>query len=184
MPYPHVDHVHSDAVIAIAASADSEKLTKEIFGDEMGYLPWQRPGIDLGIKLGEMARNNPQFVGVVLGSHGLFTWGNTAKDCYDTTLRIINKAAVWLDRNREKPAFKGAKLEALPEEGRRAVALRLLPDDPRTDFEARAQDRALRRFARSAGVREFQHAGRPGAARHLLPGPLPAHQDPPADRAA
>jgi rhamnose utilization protein RhaD (predicted bifunctional aldolase and dehydrogenase) len=75
----HVDHVHSDAVIVIAASKDSEKLTREIFGNEMGYLPWQRPGIDLGIKLGKMATDHPEYVGVVLGSHGLFTWGKTAK---------------------------------------------------------------------------------------------------------
>ena len=126
--YPHVDHVHSDAVIAIAASKDSERLTREIFGDEMGYLPWQRPGIDLGIKLGRMAEENPQFAGVVLGSHGLFTWGRTARECYDTTLRIINKAAVWLDRTREKPAFKGAKVQSLSGDERRAVALRLLPE--------------------------------------------------------
>src|SRR6478735_7292603 len=105
-----------------APSADSEKLTREIFGDEMGYLPWQRPGIDLGIKLGEMAKKNPQYVGVVLGSHGLFTWGRTAKECYDTTLRIINKAAVWLERNSAKPAFKGARVESLPDAERRAVA--------------------------------------------------------------
>jgi rhamnulose-1-phosphate aldolase/alcohol dehydrogenase len=128
VPYPHVDHVHSDAVIAIAASEDAERLTREIFGDEMGYLPWQRPGIDLGMKLGEMAKGNPQFVGVVLGSHGLFTWGKTARECYDTTLRIINKAAVWLERNRQKPAFNGAKVGSLSEAERRAVALRLLPE--------------------------------------------------------
>ena len=128
VPYPHVDHVHSDAVIAIAASKDAEKLTKNIFGDEIGYLPWQRPGIDLGIRLGDMARNNPHLVGVVLGSHGLFTWGRSAKDCYDTTLRIINKAAVWLERNREKPAFKGSRVEPLPEVDRRAAALRLMPE--------------------------------------------------------
>jgi rhamnose utilization protein RhaD (predicted bifunctional aldolase and dehydrogenase) len=95
VPHAHVDHVHSDAVIAIAASKDSERLTREVFGDEMGYLPWQRPGIDLGIKLGEMATKNPKLIGVVLGAHGLFTWGETSKSCYETTLRIINKAASW-----------------------------------------------------------------------------------------
>ena len=61
VPYAHVDHVHSDAVIAIAAAKDSERLTREMFGEEMGYLPWQRPGIDLGIKLGEMAKENPEY---------------------------------------------------------------------------------------------------------------------------
>jgi rhamnulose-1-phosphate aldolase/alcohol dehydrogenase len=128
VPYKHVDHVHSDAVIAIAASKDAERLTKEIFGGEIGFLPWQRPGIDLGIKLGEMAKKNPNYVGVVLGSHGLFTWGNSAKESYDTTLRIINKAAVWLERNGEKPAFKGAKVQSLPDAARREAALRLMPE--------------------------------------------------------
>jgi rhamnose utilization protein RhaD (predicted bifunctional aldolase and dehydrogenase) len=105
VPYTHVDHVHSDAVIAIAASKDSVKLTKEIYGDEIGYLPWQRPGIDLGIKLGNLATQNPKLVGVVLGSHGLFTWADTAKECYETTLRIINKTSAWLEKNAKTPAF-------------------------------------------------------------------------------
>jgi rhamnulose-1-phosphate aldolase/alcohol dehydrogenase len=128
VPFPHVDHVHSDAVIAIAAAKDAERLTKEVFGKEMGFLPWQRPGIDLGIKLGEMAKAHPEYVGVVLGSHGLFTWGSDPKSCYETTLRIINKAAVWLETNRKKPSFGGEKVKALDDSRRRATALRLMPD--------------------------------------------------------
>jgi rhamnulose-1-phosphate aldolase/alcohol dehydrogenase len=128
VPYAHVDHVHSDAVIAIAASKDQVKLTQEIFGGELGYLPWQRPGIDLGIKLGEMAKANPKQVGVVLGSHGLFTWGHTAKDCYETTLRIINEASAWLDRNVKRPVFGGEKVKSLPEAERNSVARRLMPE--------------------------------------------------------
>lgn len=128
VPWAHVDHVHSDAVIAIAAAVDSEKLTADIFGDEMGYLPWQRPGIDLGIKLGEMATKNPMLVGVVLGAHGLFTWGNTAKECYDTTLRIINKAAIWLDKTVKKPVFGGAATTSLSAVEREKIAIRLMPD--------------------------------------------------------
>ncbi len=128
VPWPHVDHVHSDAVIAIAAAADSKKLTKDVFGDEMGYLPWQRPGIDLGIKLGDLAAKNPKLVGVVLGAHGLFTWGKTAKECYDTTLRIINKAAVWLDKKVKKPVFGGEITKPLPAAERAKIALRLMPD--------------------------------------------------------
>lgn len=127
VPHAHVDHVHSDAVIAIAASKDSERLTREVFGDEMGYLPWQRPGIDLGIKLGEMAAKNPKLVGVVLGAHGLFTWGETSKSCYETTLRIINKAASWLDKMVKRPVFGGAQFAALPEAERKTVARRLMP---------------------------------------------------------
>jgi rhamnulose-1-phosphate aldolase/alcohol dehydrogenase len=128
VPWPHVDHVHSDAVIAIAAAENSKELTTKVFGGEIGYLPWQRPGIDLGIKLGNMAAANPKLVGVVLGSHGLFTWGKTAKSCYETTLRIINVAATWLEDNRQKPAFGGAALEPLSETDRRNAAQRLLPD--------------------------------------------------------
>ncbi|MBL8907819.1 MAG: bifunctional rhamnulose-1-phosphate aldolase/short-chain dehydrogenase [Rhizobiales bacterium] len=128
VPHRHVDHVHSDAVIAIAASKDAERLTYEIFGDEIGFLPWQRPGIDLGIKLGEMAKANPNYVGVVLGSHGLFTWGPDSKSCYETTLRIINKAADWLGHNSAKPAFGGSTVADLGEAARKDAAIRLLPE--------------------------------------------------------
>ena len=114
-------------MIAIAAAKDQVKLTAEIFGGEIGYLPWQRPGIDLGIKLGQLAESNPKLVGVVLGSHGLFTWGATAKESYAQTLRIINKAAVWLDANVKKPVFGGEKLPALSAADRAATARRLMP---------------------------------------------------------
>ena len=96
MPHKHVDHVHADAVIAIAASQNAEALTKSVFGGKIGFLPWQRPGFDLGLKLGRMARDNPHYEGVVLGGHGLFTWGPTAKSCYETTIRVINQAVAWL----------------------------------------------------------------------------------------
>ncbi len=127
VPHVHVDHVHSDAVIAIAAAKDQVALTAEVFGDEIGYLPWQRPGIDLGIKLGQLAESDPKLVGVVLGSHGLFTWGATAKESYEQTLRIINKAAVWLDSNVKKPVFGGEKVPALTAADRAAAARRLMP---------------------------------------------------------
>lgn len=128
VPRTHVDHVHSDAVIAIAAANNSEQLTKEVFGGEIGYLPWQRPGIDLGIKLGKMATDNPNLVGVVLGSHGLFTWADSAKNCYDTTLRFINKAATWLDQNMKKPAFKDEAVKSFGTSEREKIAARLLPE--------------------------------------------------------
>lgn len=128
VPWTHVDHMHADAVIAIAAAKDSERLTRDIFGAEMGYLPWQRPGFDLGLKLGEMAEKSPHFVGVVLGAHGLFTWGKTAKESYQTTLRIINKAARWLEEHRTKPAFKGARFESLDAPQRAEIAKRLMPE--------------------------------------------------------
>ena len=127
VPKAHVDHVHSDAVIAIAACADQVRLTEEIFGGALGYLPWQRPGIDLGIKLGRMAEENPRLKGVVLGQHGLFTWADTAKDCYLLTLEMINKAALWLEATEKRPAFGGEKVPAMPAEDRAATARRLMP---------------------------------------------------------
>ncbi len=127
VPWPHVDHVHADAVIAIAAAENSQALTMKVFGDEMGYLPWQRPGIDLGIKLGALAAANPKLSGVVLGSHGLFTWGKTSRECYDTTLRMINKAAAWLEETRKKPAFGGEKVGTLSPGERKATVIRLMP---------------------------------------------------------
>jgi len=127
IPHAHVDHVHADAVIAIAACANAEALTREVYGDQMGLLPWQRPGFDLGLKLGEVASSNPKLRGVVLGGHGLFTWGETSKACYETTLAMINKASAWLAVNAKGAAFSGAAVEALSPEARRDVAAKLMP---------------------------------------------------------
>lgn len=127
VPHRHVDHVHADAVIAIAASVDAERLTREVFGGKLGFLPWQRPGFDLGLKLGEMAARHPDYIGVVLGGHGLFTWAETSKACYEMTLRVIQLAADWLAAHEQKPAFGGAKVQtALPEKSR-AIAAKLMP---------------------------------------------------------
>lgn len=128
VPRKHVDHVHSDAIISIAASVNSKALTAEVFGDQIGWLPWKKPGYELGLWIGKLASENPGMRGCVLGSHGLFTWADDAKDCYLTTLEIINKAAGWLEAKASgKPAFGGAKLPTLPAEERRAIAARLMP---------------------------------------------------------
>jgi rhamnulose-1-phosphate aldolase/alcohol dehydrogenase len=128
VPRKHVDHVHSDAIIAIAASVNSRALTAEIFGDEIGWLPWKKPGFELGLWLEKLAVENPGMKGAVLESHGLFTWADDARDCYLTTLDIINRAARWLDaRSAGRPAFGGAAVPTLPADDRRAVAARLMP---------------------------------------------------------
>jgi rhamnulose-1-phosphate aldolase/alcohol dehydrogenase len=128
VPRSHVDHVHADAIIAIAASANSKDLTQEIFGDRIGWLPWKRPGYELGLWLEKYCLDNPDADGVVLASHGLFTWGDTAKECYDCTIDVINVATRWLaDRTANTPAFGGAKHESLAPADRRAVAARLMP---------------------------------------------------------
>ncbi|WP_315806535.1 MULTISPECIES: bifunctional rhamnulose-1-phosphate aldolase/short-chain dehydrogenase [unclassified Bradyrhizobium] len=127
VPHAHVDHVHADAVIAIAACSDAEELTKKVFGGTIGFLPWQRPGFDLGLKLGAMATEHPEYVGVVLGGHGLFTWGPTSKAAYQTTLRIIQQAADWLAEHERRPAFGGPRCGAASPDTRRAVAAALMP---------------------------------------------------------
>ncbi len=128
VPRKHVDHVHSDAIIAIAASADSRALTQEIFGEDIGWLPWKKPGYELGLWLEKFATENPQARGCVLESHGLFTWADDARDCYLTTLEIINKAYAWLEKKTAGvPVFGGAAKPTLPPEERRRIAARLMP---------------------------------------------------------
>ena len=128
VPRKHVDHVHADAIIAIAASKNSKDLTQEIFGARIGWLPWKRPGYELGLWLEKFCLENPDADGVVLESHGLFTWADTAKDCYDTTIDVINRATEWLhERTSGIPAFGGAKHASLDDAARRDVAARLMP---------------------------------------------------------
>ncbi|KAB2725205.1 bifunctional rhamnulose-1-phosphate aldolase/short-chain dehydrogenase [Brucella intermedia] len=129
VPFKHVDHMHPDAIIAIAASKNSRELTAEIFGDEIGWLPWRRPGFQLGLDLEAFVKATPDAKGVVLESHGLFTWADDAKTCYETTLAIINKAIEWLDQKTAgKPAFGGAAAQSLAASERRAIAARLMPE--------------------------------------------------------
>jgi rhamnulose-1-phosphate aldolase/alcohol dehydrogenase len=152
VPHPHVDHVHADAVIAIAASENAEALTREIYGGELGFLPWQRPGFDLGLKLGAMAEANPKLKGVVLGGHGLFTWGPTSKECYRITLEMINKAAEWLGANARGATFGGPRVEALAREERRDVAAKLLPAVRK---HISASERKIGHFTDASAVLEF-----------------------------
>ena len=128
IPHRHVDHLHPDAVIAIAAAANSRALTAEVFGGEIGWLSWQRPGFDLGLKLGEMTVGQPGLKGILLAGHGLFTWGDSAKACYERSLRVINRADAWLKRKTaNRTAFGGRALEA-PDSGRRQrVAAAVMP---------------------------------------------------------
>jgi rhamnulose-1-phosphate aldolase/alcohol dehydrogenase len=128
VPRKHVDHMHPDAIIAIAASQNSKALTTQIFGDEIGWLPWKRPGFELGLWLSDFCAKNPNAKGVVLESHGLFTWDDDAKACYDLTLRIINRAMDWFaDATKGKTIFGGPAHQSLAPPDRRAAASRLMP---------------------------------------------------------
>jgi rhamnulose-1-phosphate aldolase/alcohol dehydrogenase len=124
----HVDHVHPDAVIAIAAAADGRALTKEIFGDEIGWLPWLRPGYELGLRLRQFVAQHPNARGVILEAHGLFAWGATSKECYETTLSIINRATAFLAHSADaRKPFGAALMQPLPADRRRAVAAAVMP---------------------------------------------------------
>ena len=128
VPYKHVDHMHPDAIIAIAASKNSRELTQQIYGDAIGWLPWKRPGFELGLWLSKFAKENPNAKGVVLESHGLFTWADTSKDVYELTLEIINKAIAWFAKETAgKAIFGGAVAQSLDADKRRAVAAALMP---------------------------------------------------------
>lgn len=129
LPFKHIDHLHPDAVIAIAASKDGEEITKELFGGTIGWVGWQRPGFDLGLKLEECVTKNPTLSGIILGSHGLFTWGETSYECYLNSLEVIEKSAAYLQENvgNKRPVFGGMKAESLAKEKRLSQAAALAP---------------------------------------------------------
>ncbi|RFB84705.1 short-chain dehydrogenase [Rhizobium leguminosarum bv. trifolii] len=153
VPFTHVDHMHPDAIIAIAASKNSKELTRQIFGEEIGWLPWRRPGFQLGLDLEAFVKANPNAKGVVLESHGLFTWADDAKACYELTLEIINKAIVWFAEKTEgKTIFGGAVTQSLPVAERRAIAARLMPE---IRGRIGKQERKLGHFDDQDAVLEF-----------------------------
>ena len=129
LPFKHIDHLHPDALIAVAAAKDSEKVTKEIWGDTMGWVPWQRPGFDLGLQLEKCLHDNPGIRGIVLGSHGLFTWGDTSYECYINSLEVIEMASAYIERKiKEKgTVFGGQKVKSLPAAERKEKASLLMP---------------------------------------------------------
>jgi rhamnulose-1-phosphate aldolase/alcohol dehydrogenase len=130
LPGKHVDHMHPNAIISIAASARCEELTKEIFGGEMAYVKWMRPGFELGLAMQEIARNNPNVKAIMMGQHGFISWDDDPKGCYTRTLDFIEKAAAYIEekyqaKGGDKAAFGGAKYRT--REDRHAVLAQILP---------------------------------------------------------
>jgi rhamnulose-1-phosphate aldolase/alcohol dehydrogenase len=128
IPHRHVDHMHADAIIAIAAARNGERLTREVFGGEVAWVPWQRPGFDLGLKAGALAEQDPRLKGLVLGSHGLVTWGGTSRECYRTTLATIQKAADWLSARSRSDPFGEIVVPPLDEARRHALLAAIAPE--------------------------------------------------------
>jgi rhamnulose-1-phosphate aldolase/alcohol dehydrogenase len=129
LPFKHIDHLHPDAAISIAAANDGKKITKELFNGKIGWVDWQRPGFDLGLQLKKCLNENPGIIGIMLGSHGLFTWGDTAYDCYLNTLQVIEQCAAYIETNINKKSivFGGNKIESLSKEKRLQQATALAP---------------------------------------------------------
>jgi rhamnulose-1-phosphate aldolase/alcohol dehydrogenase len=132
LPGKHVDHMHPNAIIAIAASANREKLTKEIFGGEMEYVGWMRPGFELGLAMQEIAKKNPKTRAIMMGQHGFISWADDDKQCYTWTLDCIEKASAYIEskyaaKGGDATAFGGAKYQTLPEEARNALFASVLP---------------------------------------------------------
>jgi rhamnulose-1-phosphate aldolase/alcohol dehydrogenase len=129
LPFAHIDHLHPDAAIAIAAAKDGKKITLDLFGGRIGWVEWQRPGFDLGLKLKACLDENPGIRGIMLGSHGLFTWGETAYESYINTLEVIEQCARYLEDHigKKGPVFGGPRLEALPAGERLRKAAGLAP---------------------------------------------------------
>lgn len=129
LPFKHIDHLHPDVAIAIAAAKDGKRITEELFEGGIGWVDWQRPGFDLGLKLRDCLEANPGIRGIMLGSHGLFTWGDTAHACYLNTLDVIERCAAFIEGREGKkgPVFGGPVQESLEPERRLAQAAQLAP---------------------------------------------------------
>lgn len=128
IPFRHVDHMHPVSVIAIAASKDQERLTSEIFEEEVGWVPWQRPGFDLGLVMRDKLKQDPDLKGLVMGQHGLINWADDDKACYELTLTLIEKAACFIEEHdKGENTFGGQKYESLDEKTRNETLVELLP---------------------------------------------------------
>jgi rhamnulose-1-phosphate aldolase/alcohol dehydrogenase len=128
IPFRHVDHMHPVSVIAIAASKDQERLTQEIFEEEVGWVPWQRPGFDLGLVMKQKLQRDPDLKGLVMGQHGLINWADDDRACYQLTLSLIEKAAHYIKKHdKGEKTFGGQQYESLEEEARNKLLVRLLP---------------------------------------------------------
>ena len=183
IPFKHVDHMHPNAAISVAASRNSVELTKEIYGDEVIHTPWLRPGFELGLAMQKIVRENPQAKGIMMGQHGLINWANDDKECYELTLALIEKAAEFIEQKYEAKgghakAFGGAEIPVSLEEGpRRAALAKILPwlrgqVSQKARFIGTIQDDET-----ILPLRQFARRPAPRGTRHELPGSFPAHQD-------
>lgn len=128
LPFPHVDHLHPDWAIALAASANGKRHLVEFnkeFGRKIVWVPWQRPGFELALLIEKAVKDNPDADGILLGGHGLFTWGNTQRDCYLNSIFTVDQMGEFILQRQKRPLFGGVEHSALPD--RKKVAAQILP---------------------------------------------------------
>ena len=129
LPFKHIDHLHPDAAIAIAAAKDGKRITAELFDNTIGWVDWRKPGFELGLELKACLDSNPGIRGIMLGSHGLFTWGDTAYESYVNTLEVVEKCAEYIEESVRKngSVFGGKKIEGLADQQRKEQAAKIAP---------------------------------------------------------
>ncbi len=128
LPMKHIDHLHPDSIIAIATAKDGEQITRDVFEGQLGWVPWQRPGFDLGLQLRACYENKKDIRGIIMGGHGLFTWGETSKECYENTLEVIEKASRFIaEKEKSGTVFGGTVRSSLSPEDRKKQAEKMAP---------------------------------------------------------
>lgn len=166
VPFKHVDHMHPNAVISLAACASGEKLTREVYGNDIIWTPWQRPGFDLGLKLRDVCKAHPNAKGVILGQHGLINWDNDDKACYELTLNLIEKAARFIEsRDKGVKTFGGPIHSSLDDAKRQHILVDILPflrgkiSGSRRFIATVQTDDTILRFANSADAPRLAELG-------------------------
>ena len=154
LPFAHIDHLHPDAVISLAAAKEGKQITQELFDGKIGWVDWQRPGFDLGLKLKQYVDTHPAIRGIILGSHGLFTWGQTAAESYQNTLEVIETCAEYLEKHfgKKGPVFGGQRQQPPAHEIRQERAATLAPS---LRGLCSAQNRSVGYFTDEERVMEF-----------------------------
>ncbi len=177
----HVDHLHPDSGIALATATDGEALTKECFGDRVVWVPWRRPGFQLGLEIAAVQKANPEAIGVILGGHGITAWGDTSDACEANSLEIIRTAEAFLATRGDRRAVRAGRrrIRTAPRRCASSACGRARSDHPRVGVDRPRAGRPFHRCRRGARFLRPREAGAPGWARHVVPRPLPPHQGPP-----
>ncbi len=178
VPAKQVDHMHPNSVIAIAAAKNSKELTKQVYGDELVWIPWQRPGFELGLELQKICQSHPKAKGIIMGGHGVINWADDDKACYELTIDIIKKADDYIAKcDKGEKTFGGQKHQPLDAAKRKATLLAIPPwlrgqvSKAKRLVATIQDDEVMLRFVDSADALRLAELGT------SLPRPLPAHQD-------